>query len=106
MLNKPRGPVTTTRDEKGRKTIYSLLPDHKDWLAPVGRLDIASEGLLLLTNDSVWGARIASPERHIDKTYHVQIDAVADSQLIDRIHEGVRTEDRDVLAAKRARILR
>jgi 23S rRNA pseudouridine2605 synthase len=106
MLNKPRGLVTTRQDEKGRKTIYSLLPDHQDWLAPVGRLDMASEGLLLLTNDSAWSARIASPEGHIDKTYHVQIDAVADLKLVDRLSDGVRTAAGDFLAVRRAAILR
>ncbi len=105
MLNKPRGLVTTRQDEKGRKTIYSLLPD-QDWLAPVGRLDMASEGLLLLTNDSAWGARIASPAGHVDKTYHVQIDAIADQELIECLRNGVRTEEGDFLAAKHARLLR
>jgi len=108
MLNKPRGVVTTARDEKGRKTVYSLLPDYaeKDWLAPVGRLDMASEGLLLLTNDSAWGARISSPDAHVEKTYHVQIGAIAGKELIDRLQKGVRTAEGDFLAAKRARILR
>jgi 23S rRNA pseudouridine2605 synthase len=108
MLNKPRGVVTTARDEKGRKTVYSLLPDYteKDWLTPVGRLDMASEGLLLLTNDSAWGARISSPEAHIEKTYHVQIGAIAGKELVDRLQEGVRTAEGDFLAAKRAGILR
>jgi 23S rRNA pseudouridine2605 synthase len=108
MLNKPRGVVTTARDEKGRKTIYSLLSDYteNDWLAPVGRLDMASEGLLLLTNDSAWGARIASPEGHIDKTYHVQIDADAGKELVDRLQKGVRTAEGNFLAVKRASILR
>jgi 23S rRNA pseudouridine2605 synthase len=108
MLNKPRGVVTTARDEKGRKTIYSLLPAYteKDWLAPVGRLDMASEGLLLLTNDSAWAARIASPEAHIEKTYHVQIGAVAGKELVDRLQKGVRTAEGDFLAAKRASVLR
>jgi 23S rRNA pseudouridine2605 synthase len=108
MLNKPRGVVTTARDEKGRKSIYSLVPDYteKDWLAPVGRLDMASEGLLLLTNDSAWGARIASPDAHIEKTYHVQIGAVAGQELVDHLQKGVRTFEGDSLAAKRAIILR
>lgn len=106
MLNKPRGLVTTRSDEKGRKTIYSLLSGSSDWLAPVGRLDMASEGLLFLTNDSSWGARISAPEAQINKTYHVQIDALADQELIDRLHQGVRDGDGDILAAKRARILR
>lgn len=106
MLNKPRGLVTTRSDEKGRKTVYSLLPARADWLAPVGRLDMASEGMLLLTNDSVWGARIASPDAHVDKTYSVQIDAVADQSLLDRLRNGIRTDDGDLLAAKRVSILR
>ena len=77
MMNKPRGLVTTASDEKGRDTVYSLFADRAGslpWLAPVGRLDKASEGLLLLTNDSEWGARITSPESHLPKTYHVQVD--------------------------------
>jgi len=106
MLNKPRGFVTTASDEKGRKTVYSLLADYRDWLAPVGRLDMASEGLLLLTNDSEWGARITSPETHIAKTYHVQIAAVASRELLESIQKGVRTKDGDFLAVKRVSILR
>ncbi len=69
VMNKPRGIVTTAQDEKGRGTVYSLLPESEKWVAPVGRLDKASEGLLLLTNDSEWGARIASPQMHVEKTY-------------------------------------
>jgi 23S rRNA pseudouridine2605 synthase len=71
MLNKPRGVVTSAADEKGRETVYAYLPKNLPWLAPVGRLDKASEGLLLLTNDSQWAARITAPETHLDKTYHV-----------------------------------
>lgn len=106
ILNKPRGLVTTRSDEKGRKTIYSLLASSGDWLAPVGRLDMASEGLLLLTNDSAWGARIALPRAHLEKTYHVQIDTVAGQELLGRIHEGVDAGGEDFLVAKRASILR
>ena len=90
VMNKPRGIVTSTRDEKGRDTVYSLLPEGRQWIAPVGRLDKASEGLLLLTNDSEWGARMASPERHLEKTYHVQVAAVADEELIQRMTLGRR----------------
>src|ERR1700675_1945451 len=62
MLNKPRGVVTTASDEKGRDTVYSYLSADLPWVAPVGRLDKASEGLLLLTNDSEWAASVAGPK--------------------------------------------
>ena len=106
MLNKPRGIVTTARDEKGRATVYSLLPEYRQWLAPVGRLDKASEGLLLLTNDMRWAAQIAAPESDIEKRYHVQINSVADDDLVHRLVSGVRAEDGETLKAKRASILR
>jgi 23S rRNA pseudouridine2605 synthase len=106
MLNKPRGVVTTASDEKGRETVYAYLPQDKGWLAPVGRLDKASEGLLLLTNDSAWAATVTAPEAHVDKTYHVQIDAVADSLLLERLRRGVRGESGEVLAVKGVEILR
>ena len=76
------------------------------WLSPVGRLDKASEGLLLLTNDSEWAARVLAPESHLDKTYHVQIAAIADAALLASIAAGVRTGDGVFLRAKSARILR
>jgi len=106
MMNKPRGVVTTAQDEKGRDTVYSLLPESQQWVAPVGRLDKASEGLLLLTNDSAWGARIASPEMHVEKTYHVQVATVADADLIQRLTLGIRIKDGDFLRVKRAAIVR
>ncbi len=105
MLNKPRGLVTTSDDEQGRETVYSKLPGGLPWMSPVGRLDKASEGLLLFTNDSEWAARITAPESHLDKTYHVQIAAVADEMLLQRLTGGVQS-DGDVLAAKVARPLR
>lgn len=104
VMNKPRGLVTTASDEKGRDTIYSLLETERTWVAPVGRLDKASEGLLLLTNDSEWGARVAAPETHIEKTYHVQIGTLADEQLILKLNRGV--DDGEVLRARDVRVLR
>jgi 23S rRNA pseudouridine2605 synthase len=105
MLNKPRGLVTTACDEKGRATIYGCLPPDLPWLAPVGRLDQASEGVLLLTNDSEWAARIADPETHIPKTYHVQINAIPSPALCHRLQQGVRSAN-DALGASRVSILR
>lgn len=105
MSNKPRGIVTTASDEKGRETIYSLLPANLPWIAPVGRLDKASEGLLLLTNDSEWAARILDPKSHLDKTYHVQVNTVADERLLQQLEQGIRDKC-ELLSAKRATILR
>jgi 23S rRNA pseudouridine2605 synthase len=105
MLNKPRGMVTTASDEKGRETVYAALHE-KPWIAPVGRLDKASEGLLLLTNDSEWGARIAAPETHLEKTYHVQVATVADEEFIQVLVRGVKARDGEVLGAKQVRRLR
>jgi 23S rRNA pseudouridine2605 synthase len=106
MLNKPRGVVTTASDEKGRETVYDLLSDDLRWVAPVGRLDKASEGLLLLTNDSEWAARVVAPETHLGKTYHVQVATVADSALVRQVTAGVRADDGDFLRAKSARVVR
>jgi len=106
ILHKPRGVVTTAADEKGRATVYECLPKTLSWIAPVGRLDKASEGLLLLTNDSEWAARISAPETHLDKTYHVQIRAVADEALLQALRDGVAAKDGDFLAVKRADVLR
>src|SRR3954463_6668548 len=78
MLNKPRGLVTTTSDPEGRATIYECLRDASlPFVAPVGRLDKASEGLLLLTNDSRWSSRLLDPALHGDKGYHVQVRTTA-----------------------------
>src|SRR2546425_1383383 len=105
-LNKPRGVVTTASDEKGRETVYGYLPADLSWLAPVGRLDKASEGLLLLQNDSEWAAKITAPETHLDKTYHVQIGAIGDEKLLRALRNGIRTSDEEFLRVKNARVLR
>jgi 23S rRNA pseudouridine2605 synthase len=109
MMNKPRGLVTTASDEKGRETVYGALQKMGaplPWVAPVGRLDKASEGLLLLTNDSEWGARIAAPETHLEKTYHVQIESIDGESVAKSMMQGVRTPDGERLRATRASLLR
>jgi len=105
MLNKPRGVVTTASDEKSRPTVYSLLGETLPWVGPVGRLDQASEGLLLLTNDSEWAARISDPGSHLDKTYHVQVSAETGDSLTDKLLSGVRNGG-ELLRAKQARVVR
>lgn len=109
MMNKPRGLVTTAADEKGRQTVYSVLEKAESglpWVAPVGRLDKASEGLLLLTNDSEWGARVAAPETRLEKTYHVQIGTLADEKLLTSFEQGIDAGGGERLRARRARRLR
>lgn len=106
VLNKPRGVVTSAADEQGRKTVYSFLKTDLPWVAPIGRLDKASEGLLLLTNDSEWAARVSAPETHLDKTYHVQVGCIANEALIDQLRDGIRTGAGEYLRVKDAMILR
>src|SRR6202040_1022168 len=106
VLNKPRGVITTAADEKNRDTVYSLLPPDTQWVGPVGRLDKASEGMLLLTNDSEWAARVTAPETHLDKTYHVQISAIADEALLQALRNGIRASDGEFLRVKNVRMLR
>lgn len=107
MMNKPRGLVTTAADEKERDTIYSLLRSDNamPWLAPVGRLDKASEGLLLFTNDSEWAARVTAPETHLKKTYQVQIGRVADQAVIEAMQSGISTNE-ETLTARQCRLIR
>lgn len=107
MLNKPRGVVTTARDEKGRATVYVCFKRDQDRrLAPVGRLDKASEGLLLFSNDSEWASRLLDPDTHLSRVYHVQIEGHVDNGRLDRMHKGVRVKDGAMLKVNEARILR
>ncbi len=105
-LNKPRGLVTTVRDEQGRETVYRCF-DGADmpWLAPVGRLDKASEGLLFFSNDPEWAARLTDPATGPLKTYRVQIDGVPDAAQLARMHDGIEDAG-EHLAAHSVAILR
>ena len=106
MLNKPRGLVTTASDEHGRDTVYRCLDGAGlPWLAPVGRLDKASEGLLLLSNDPEWAARITDPQSGPGKTYHVQVDTIPDAALLARLVAGIEVEG-EWLRATSAAVLR
>ncbi|MCC4602874.1 pseudouridine synthase [Xanthomonas campestris] len=111
MLNKPRGVVTTVRDEQGRDTVYRCFDGAGlPWIAPVGRLDKASEGLLLFSNDPQWAAAVTDPASGPDKTYHVQIDCHPDAGQLEQLQVGVIDPDPDgdggVLRAKQVRLLR
>jgi 23S rRNA pseudouridine2605 synthase len=90
-LNKPRGLVTTRDDPQGRATIYECLEDGGlPFVGPVGRLDKASEGLLLLTNDTRWGDTLLDPSSHVDKTYHVQVRGTSLDTVIERAEASVK----------------
>lgn len=73
MLNKPRGYVCTLSDERGRPTVAELVADCGARVVPVGRLDLDSEGLLLLTDDGAWMQRILHPRNEVNKIYHVTV---------------------------------
>ena len=106
MLNKPRGLVTTLRDERGRDTVYRCFVGiDAGHIAPVGRLDKASEGMLLFTNDPKWAARITDPATGPDKTYHVQVDRIPEAADLAMMRAGVECEG-IMLAAKSASLLR
>lgn len=90
-VNKPRGLVTTASDEQGRATVYACLneADQRAWLAPVGRLDKASEGLIFFTNDTAWAQRILDPASHLPKTYHVQVSRLFSEGDMALLQRGV-----------------
>lgn len=105
MLNKPRGVITSARDERGRDTVYRCFEGADlPWIAAVGRLDRASEGLLLFSNDPEWAARVSGPAR-IGKIYHVQINCIPEAAQLARMRDGLE-EGGELLKAKVARLLR
>ncbi|HET7207788.1 MAG TPA: pseudouridine synthase [Terriglobales bacterium] len=89
LMNKPRGYVTTVNDPKGRPTVMSLLRGIKTRVYPVGRLDYASEGLLLLTNDGELAARLMKAGSHIPKTYLVKVAGQPSEDAIRKLRAGV-----------------
>lgn len=104
MLNKPRGLITSASDEQGRETVFDCLQGYP-FVSPVGRLDKASEGLLLFTNDTQWAARITNPATHLDKTYHAQINSLPTPDLLGALGGGTMS-DGELLKSKQARVLR
>jgi|SRR5499427_1107194 len=89
LLNKPKGYVTTVSDPEGRPTVMDLLPKHGDRVYPVGRLDYASEGLLLMTNDGALAAKLTKAGSHVPKTYCVKVSGKPEEKAIARLREGI-----------------
>lgn len=92
MLNKPKGYVTTLKDDKGRKTVMDLLPKKGDRLYPVGRLDYDTEGLLIITNDGELAQRLTHPVNEVPKTYVAKIEGVLTENMLARLRGGVEVD--------------
>jgi 23S rRNA pseudouridine2605 synthase len=103
LLNKPRGVVTTRRDPSGRPTVMDLVPGVSG-LFPVGRLDLTTEGLILLTNDGVFAERVSHPRYQVPRVYHAKVRGVPDARALQRLRRGVRV-DGEVLAVDRVRLI-
>ena len=101
ILNKPKGLITTRSDEKNRPTVYECL---KNWSGPlvqaVGRLDQASEGLLLFTNDHVWANKLMDPKTHISKIYHVQVSPIPSEHILEKLSKGILLEGKKTMPAQ------
>ncbi len=95
LLNKPKGHVTTVSDPEGRPTVMDLLPKGGPRVYPVGRLDYASEGLLLLTNDGALAEKLMKAGSHVPKTYLVKIGGKPEEKAIERLRAGVTIELED-----------
>jgi 23S rRNA pseudouridine2605 synthase len=89
LLNKPKGYVTTVSDPEGRPTVLQLLGSLRERVYPIGRLDYASEGLLLLTNDGALAQQLTKAASHVPKTYHVKVSGQPNEQAIQRLRSGV-----------------
>ena len=102
MLNKPTGYISTTKDDKGRKTVLSLVSGIDERVYPVGRLDYDTSGLILLTNDSTFKNLIEKPEYEIEKEYHVKVEGLLRKEESKRVERGIDLVD---YKTKPARIL-
>jgi 23S rRNA pseudouridine2605 synthase len=93
LLYKPKGYLTTYTDPQGRPTVYDLVRDADAWLVPVGRLDLDTTGLLIMTNDTEFAERLTNPDYKVSKTYQAKCaDRLADEQIA-RLRQGVELSD-------------
>jgi pseudouridine synthase len=93
LLYKPTGYITTYRDPKGRPTVYDLVADVGTFLAPVGRLDLDTSGLLLMTNDTQFAERVTNPASHVPKTYLVKASRLLTDEELTQLREGIDLSD-------------
>jgi 23S rRNA pseudouridine2605 synthase len=93
LLYKPKGYLTTYRDPSGRPTVYDLIGGVKAWVAPAGRLDLDTSGLLLLTNDTDLAERLTNPDHQIPKTYQVKTSTLLVEHQLEQLRQGVQLSD-------------
>jgi 23S rRNA pseudouridine2605 synthase len=93
LLYKPKGYLTTARDPEGRPTVYDLIRDVGAWVSPVGRLDLDTSGLLLLTNDNAFAERVTNPDEKVPKTYQVKASTLLTDEQIEQLRNGVQLND-------------
>jgi pseudouridine synthase len=93
LLYKPKGYLTSHGDPEGRPTVYDLIEDAGQWLAPVGRLDLDTSGLLILTNDTAFADKVMSPEYKVPKTYEVKASARLSDEQLEQLRRGVTLPD-------------
>lgn len=92
-LNKPVGYLTTRSDPDGRATVYDLLDELERWVIPVGRLDLDTSGLLLLTNDTQFAEHVTNPKSHVEKTYWVEAVPRLTADAVRALERGVELSD-------------
>jgi pseudouridine synthase len=93
LLYKPKGYLTTYRDPENRPTVFDLVADAGGWLAPVGRLDLDTSGLLLMTNDTAFADHVTSPAHLVSKTYQVKTSTPLSEEQIERLRHGIELSD-------------
>ena len=93
LLHKPTGYLTTYKDPAGRPTVYDLIRDAGTYLSPVGRLDLDTSGLLLMTNDNRFAERVTNPASHVPKTYLVKASEVLTDEQLQRLRDGIELSD-------------
>jgi len=93
LLYKPKGYLTTWRDPEGRPTVYQLIGEAKTWLSPVGRLDLDTSGLLVMTNDNDFAEQLTNPEHKVPKTYQLKAGTLLSDEQLQALREGVQLSD-------------
>jgi pseudouridine synthase len=104
LLYKPTGYLTTYKDPEGRPTVYDLVTDVRTFLSPVGRLDLDTSGLLLMTNDTHFAERVTNPQSHVPKTYLVKASTLLTDPQLQQLRDGIELFDGPTLPADVTRV--